>query len=670
MPDARVEVWNAANTSKLGELWVLDGSSRQRNFDDIAATGWKLNEAGSGGVTVQQDHPSQALLTAGNVVRLCAGSTPLFAWRVVDRTTKNITKVPSELVHEISGDGLLADWQTAVVGPWTSGRPISQDRVFNWASPPLDTSSWLTTLFIQSRAGVDSTWPRAYPVAPLFTAWVLARTSSGSQPVGDSLFRRPFTLDADAMVGLYLAADDSFDVWIDGVLLDRNVALPPDRAGFEETWRAAVPCSAGTHHLAVKVTNWGGPSALLGAAFTITSDLIDEPLFSTNGDVAGGWLGLDYPTPKPGFTAPQITQMLLTEAQARGRLTGWSISVHGTHSPIEEFATRLGTKYSDVLDALSAGWVDLDADPTGLTLHLYPKDDMGSVTGVSPSIKDLETVDRASITNAVMGVWADGVRWRSDATSISTYGRREGSLSLGSMKEPAAVDAALDAYLEANAYPTVSIVGETVDGVSTVAGIDYTVGDTVTVAGTPQRCSGLTWTVERSGVLKAMPEWDSPLSIRRRERERAYERQVAMFDSPASASILSADPLAYVGRPDINEWSWSWSDDIEGALNDVDPDKPWQVKEVDRIERLWTFMIECDPNDLPDAWGDTTVTIFKNGTELNSLYRVKLTTSVAKASTWIWGYESIAPGDRIQVACTEAGGHVDGTITLKRAGTP
>lgn len=670
MPKARLEIWNPSNTTKLGDLWTVDGNGNQRNFDDIDATGFKLNEFGSGGVTIQQDHPNAALLTAGNVVRLCAGSTPVYAWRIASKTAKNITGKHVERVIEPKGFGLWKDWYWSIVGPWHYGRPISVDRVFNWASPPLNTSSWMTQLFLQDRTGTTPGWPRAMPIAPLFAAWVWSRSTSASQPVGSSLFRRPFTLDADKMIGVYVAGDNAFEVWIDGVLLERNSSVDPDTSSWEETWRVAIPLTAGSHHLGIKVDNWGAWASLLAAAFTVTTAGLDEPLFSTNAEPAGGWLGLDYPNPLPGFTAPQILQLLLTEAQARGELTGWSLTTHGTHSQIPEFPTRVGARYTDVIDALTATYLDVEADTSGLNLHLYPKDGLGSATSVVVDVKELATISDGEIVNAVLGVWADGVRWRQDAGSISTYGRFADSVSLGSMTDLVAVDEALDAYLAANAYPTVSVVGEVVDATGKTAGVDYGVGDTLTVAGETQRCSGLTWTVKRNGDLVPMPEWESPVLIRRRERERAYERQIAMFDSPASSAILSKDPLTLIGRPASDEWTWSWSDDIEDALNEVDPDKPWQVKQVDHTQRLWEFSIECDPNDLPDAWGDTIVTIMKDGVELHTAYRVKLTTVKARDALQIWGYETVFAGDRIQVACIEAGGHVDGAITLKRADTP
>lgn len=663
MPKARLEIWNPTNTVKLADLWDVDPKLWQRNFDDIETTGYKLNEPGSGGLVIQQDHPAAAHVVRDNIVKLHADTTPVCAYRIKGRRTKTVSKRHAARTIVARGDGLWADWEKARVGPWSYNRPNSPDRIFNWASPPYDTTGWSSTLYTQTRVKSPH-MPKLWPNSFVYSEYVLTRADSASQPVGDYLFRRPFTLASAADVVFYIAADSTYDVWIDGVTLERNAAVKPDDTAWQETWRAVVPHDAGTHHLGVRVENWGGRSGLIVSAFTVANGHLDMPLFSTGGGTGLAWRSLDVSATRPGFTAPQILQILLSEAQGRGALLGWTIQSHGVHPVIETYGTRVGDSVKKVVDDLATGWIDVEADLVGLKLHLYPKDGLGTATGKTATIADLEVIEDGDVTNAALGIYADGIRWRTDNSSIGDLGRNEGSLTLGTVTDAASADKILDTHLAANSRPVESVVGEVIDVANAVAGIDFKVGDSVSVNGNVQRVVGMSWDVHRNGDLIPYPEFEAPAAVRRREFERSVERQISSFDSPATASLLTMDPLVVKGRPSYETWNWTWSDDIEDALNEIDPEKPWQVKSPKTVMRLAWFQIQCDPDDLPDAWGTTKVTIMKNGVELNPLYRRGLNTLVDLQWTAIWGYEIIYPGDRIQVACLESGGHVDGTIEL------
>lgn len=665
MPKARLQIWNPANTSKLADIWDLDPSLQQRNFQELETTGYKLNEAGSGGFVLQQDHPA---VLAGhiaplNVVRVYAGNNLVHAYRISRRNKMRVSKRQSQRTLKVEGDGLLADFAEVLVGPWHGGRPNSPDRIWNWASPPLDLTGWSNQLYFQTRT-VAPSWPALFPVAPNYAGWVLPRSYALNQPSGDYLMRYRYTLDAAGDVFYCMSADDTFDFWVDGVNIERDNTVPPDTSAWAETYRVVVPHTAGTHDVAILVNNWAVSAGLLFAAFKVNGDKLGDVLFTSHATAAAGWYGYDVSATKPGFTAPQIIQMLITEAQARGAIPGWTVQVHGTHPNIEEFSARVGTPMSEVISSLSEGWCDVEADLQGLKLHVYPKDDLGSASGVTTNVVELEQLDDAKVTTAALGVYADGYRWRTDATAISNYGRKESAVTLGSVTSAAAVDQILDDYLAANKDPVSSFAAKVTDVANAVAGVDYRVGDTVSVDGETLRCVGLSWQVHRNGDLIPYPEFESPVLVRRRELERSIDRQVSSFSSAASAPLLSMRPLIISGRPSYETWNWSWSDDIEDALNEVDPEKPWQVRQAKKTMRLASFKIQCDPDDLADAWGDTTVTIVVNGTELHPLFRVKLTTLIAEASIQIWGYTTISSDDRVQVQCLESGGHVDGTIEL------
>lgn len=667
MGKARVEIWDRANNTKLADAFTLDPDLYQRNIDNLAPTGAKLNESGGGGIVVQSNHPAQAHIKGGNCVRLHSGSTLVHTFRIREDDRVRVARQHRERTITVDGEDLLDQFRHSLVDPWNADpfrRPVARDRLWNWASPPQTTTSWSTTVHLQTRPA-GTRWPKAFPIAPLFAGWVWTRASSGSHPAGDGLFRRPFTLASSADVVFYMAAEDEFEPWIDGANIARSPVKWPDTDGWQDTWRYVPNCSPGDHHFAAKVTTRGGRAAFLAAAFTVVNGKIADPLFSTAGS---GWRYLDYPSPKPGFTAVQILTQLLNEAQARWELPGWSIVAHGTHPVIEEFGVRVGTNYRDVIDALAESWIDVAADLEGLTLHVWPKDTRGTVTAVNldDSVVTLNEVNDAEVVNGAQGVWAEGVRWRYNAASIADLGFVQAeSLELGAVTEGSAVHRILDDFLATRAEPLTTLVGEVIDIDGATAGVDYKVGDWVTIGGDLVRCVGMSWTVHpRSGDLIPHPEFESLASLRRREKSRALERRIASFSDPITAALMGADPLVLSGRPASFQWTWSWSDDLEEALNEVDPEKPWQIKTAEKTQRMYLFAAEIDPDDLPDAWGESRFRIRVNGTDYNPLTDVVLSTTVAKHEQLLWGYETVEADDRVQIWCVADGGHVDGSVTL------
>lgn len=672
MGRAIVEIWDPDNEELLAEAFTLDPELNQRNIDDLQPTGSKLNESGSGGIVLQEDHPAAEHVVPGNVVRVHSGDDLVYAFTIRERDHVKVAKVHKDRTITITGDDLLERWADSTVDPWLPGRPVSIDRVWNWAAPRgFDDSSWSTTIYFQTRTEAPR-WPEAYPIHPTYAGQVWTRASHPtSQPLGSTLWRRTVTIDDDADVAVFQSADDAAHMWSDGVCLNRHSIVYPDKSGWQKCWREVPPWSAGQHTVAFEAFNFGGPAFFLSSGFIVDNGVIGEAIFST-GD--GLWRWLDYPTEKPGFTAPEILDMLLDEAQDRGELLGWTIQVHGTHPNIEEFSCRIGTTYREVLTQLSELWCDLAADDAGLVLHIWPKGDIGTVTSVDigdDAITVLQQIDDDDMCNAVQGVWSDGSRRRTRSPH-PVLGMKTRSLQLGSMTDQNAVDKLLDLYLDAHEEPAPSIVGEIEDLVDAVAGVDYRTGDTLVLAGDSIVVTGISWTVDQvTGELVPHPEFNSLTAVRRAELLRAVDRVSAQFESGAAASVLSSKPLLVSGHPQTSEFTWSWADDIEDALNEVDPEKPWQIKRTTTIQRLSKLTVEIDVDDLPDAWGDTTVQLWKNDGPLNWSwefgYEVTLTTTVAKAEYLLWAYEVVTPDDAIRVACSNVGGHVDGTITLETA---
>lgn len=114
--------------------------------------------------------------------------------------------------------------------------------------------------------------------------------------------------------------------------------------------------------------------------------------------------------------------------------------------------------------------------------------------------------------NAILTRFKDGWVTRTNSGSISTYGRREGFLSVAAVEDEAGANAAGDGGLFVTANPRTSIVlGIEPLGDSDTPYLGYWPGDSVTApneTGTPAtyRCEGVTVTEDEDGQLTFVPE--------------------------------------------------------------------------------------------------------------------------------------------------------------------
>lgn len=667
---ATAEIWNRANGTKVADLNTTV-SGQDWAPVKIERTGKKLNAPGSGSITIPADHPAVDDLGDGNTLRLFDSGTLVHSF-TLSRRLEVVTDDEDKKLVTCWGEGLMARWAEATVAPWLSGRPVSADRVWNFASPGLSETGW-TAVYTQDWSA--SVWgdrtPERWPFGANFGYWIWSRATDPVQPAGTSLFRNRFTLADDATVVFYVAANSTFDFWVDGVLLESEPAKQPDTFGYMATWRYVVEMSAGNHVVAARVENWAGsvsdnPAGLICSAAEVTSSwTVDDTGIFGSAESSYNWVCKDYPSTFPGFTPIEILQELLDEAQARGVLTGWTIDDNsGSYDELEEFAVRVGDSYLKVLEQMSE-YVDIQADDAGLVLNVWPKGDMGGASGVTVTAgtnlvyKSVEVDDE--FYNAVSLVWQEGVETRTDATSISANGRRETSLRVPNVTNLRAVREIGDRFLDAWATPVESIVADVVPTTSNVLGVDAELGDTLTLDGDTVRVVGLTWTLEEDGTLRAKPELETLSALRQRQQQETLERLIAGFESPSTAPLLGRDLRITNGRVRSYEQTWS----AAGNINDVlptDPDGPWQPWRPESNMRLSGLRLEA--GDSTTATGNTVATIFKNGGELNTLYRATITTSDGLDETHISAGEVITPSDKISVGIITAGGHSEVTATV------
>lgn len=680
-----VEIWDRANGSKLADIDQLDVGI-QRRVKDLEKTGVKLNEAGSGGFAVMSDHPAVNAFVGGRTVRMYDDDgAHVWSWTIKDVKTVHLADEERQVVT-VEGPGLLERFSQGSVYPWNGnlGRPVSIDRVFNWASPPIVWSG-SGGVYLQERVFPLAYLPEAWPIAAQFGYYINTRAfvPAGAHPVGDTLLRCRYETEEATNVAFYISGDDTFELWCDGVLLEREPNKQPDNSGNESTWRYVVHHTVGEHVVAIKLTNWDvsdvssvNPSAVIFSAFPVNSAgiITEEPLFTSSADTFD-WEGLDYPSTFPGFTFPQILQMLLDECQDRDELLGWTISVHGSHDQVPEFACKVGDTLLKVIEAGAASYVDVECDLEGLVLHVYPKGALGTATDVEivegVNLEYLsESVDD-EFFNRVIGIWAEGTMVVEDAVSIAANEVRPTPLELGSVTDATAVEEILQAHLEANKEPLRSIVAQVVPSPGATAGTDFRPGDTVAQLGHIEdpKCVGVTWTLDDWGTL-ASPEFDHLSAVRAREKLRSVQFKIDRFDSPATAQILAPDLKIPSGRVQTQSQSWSWTGDIELARSYErdDPDAPWQPWKPSRQMRIYMFEVAIKYEDLADATGDSVFELHVNGALLDGLLNLTLDTTTHEARKWISPYQGVVTADtEISVACIETGNHVDGSVTVRLA---
>src|SRR5690606_6107388 len=96
------------------------------------------------------------------------------------------------------------------------------------------------------------------------------------------------------------------------------------------------------------------PAAVIAGLWTTDGEQLLNLIHWTS----TSWKCLHNPDPWPGWTFPDAFEVLLTEAQARGALPGWTVEVHGSHDEIPELVFPNGSTLRDVLRQGTETWVD------------------------------------------------------------------------------------------------------------------------------------------------------------------------------------------------------------------------------------------------------------------------------------------------------------------------
>lgn len=363
----------AAAHSRAGTLLASLDDSHGRQWQDT------LNDTGSGALTLQNDDVDLALIPYGSVIRFAIDGTTRFSALVEQKTRVSISQ--DEEVAEVTilaGRGTAAVMEEGVVSQATGQDGVlaafSDSRVFNFASLDLASPGW-TAAIPTGLGGSPEGW--CDPTA----VWIWdADLTAVNAPGGDVYFRRLFTVAARTSVEVWAAADDAYDLWLDGVPLLQGGPVYLGQAGKA----GPLTLEVGTHLLAVKATNANALKAGLRVAVMELNGtggqvgvLVDSVTASTV-NTSNGWTILAYPAVAPGFTPGRILEIVVAEAQTRGALTGLTLGFTAAADsasvawPVtSDVSLALGVDLLSVLRQLTEGYLDFRMSATGLTLNAY-----------------------------------------------------------------------------------------------------------------------------------------------------------------------------------------------------------------------------------------------------------------------------------------------------------
>lgn len=397
-PENRVRVWHFADAASLG----LPAGGTE--LDESFARGWTqvISEAGSFTVALQNTDADLAAIDYGDYIRMELDGIGAFLGVVesIDR----VAIAPGEehdQITTIGGRGAVAEWDRAPVNPSTPpGSDLFYDtRHYGWMSVELLDQHWPFGLRQWRQdslePGFEAKWgtPLGWPDGDAWWIWSSSPTGDGQilppgvdapddPPVheaGVSYFRNGFTVAADdTELAIYLAADDAFEAWVDGVPIGSNQNLN----GWKEPFRADVKLDAGQHVIAVRVENFErepttNTAGFICAIYTLDAQGKDAGLLLRTGHA--DWEVQHLPTRPPGFTVGQVIRLLLEEAQADGFLTRWTLDFDdatdsdGNPWPTsQQFSFPAGVGlFSGALLQLAETHIDFTFDTDSLTLRAW-----------------------------------------------------------------------------------------------------------------------------------------------------------------------------------------------------------------------------------------------------------------------------------------------------------
>lgn len=524
MAEVTVELWNAANDTKVADI-STDGTS----VDGVlsASVAKRRMQTAQSSLVVRRDHPQAANLVRGNHLRWFINGTHATTTRILTVDETRVSQAgPSGETLTVTSESHAQILKEAMVRPYggESFRPTSRSRSFGAHAPETDTSSWPNAVLqyegiASPIAGVPGyePWepPDGWPEPIDDVDWISFETAP-SDTAGIRPLRGTFSNPTQQDLWIAVSSDDGCRPYMDGLELFGWTVRYPGEGSFRSLWRTVVrDVSAGSHDISVDLEVLSGtPSGprrgmvavgiwALPAAGTIlgSSNFISGTSTAWKCRTSAG----DFPAGNPH----EALDALLDDAQTVDMADGVTITSSASQDSNGDSwttevpaALAVGQSLFSVLDSWrAAGVCEWDMDKASQELHLYNPDGLGSASGAEFTdavdiLEDSTTTD-GDIVNTLLVETEDGWELEQDASSVSTYGAVGAALNLTDAVSASARAAAVTAFFDIEADPKISrtAVLSPVDSADMPGAFDA--GDTITVDGDEVRVE--MWSVTQQG---------------------------------------------------------------------------------------------------------------------------------------------------------------------------
>jgi hypothetical protein len=684
VPSARIEVWDDANTTYLARVYIANASAKASH---------PHSELGNLSVDSGEDRDAAPYLVAGNHLRLVIDDVYVYTTLIedpIERTVVAFGGLANKLIR-LTTRGHAAAFELAPVNPWGGygSKPQSLTRPFTAFSPEsrIDDPPWVDVTVLYDEISVawqtpqtDPPWwkpwlpPKGWPDPD--GAWVWSRPidPDTGHPVGECPFVWDVTIPADGLYQLWIAADDGFIAYVDGIRVGEGQEAPAD--SFITPWSGCWLFSAGTHRIGILGKNYDRPHAdpvgtfggvnvgrvawalyslPQGANTTLTPDLL-----VAHSDGSGRCI--DYPDSLPAPPANVVNATLMDEMAAAGTLVGWSRSFD-TDTMTDGSTPAVGEAqyYQNGDDNLltviqaqhAAALADWQPEPEGKTLGLWNYGDLGEAKpdvdydpAHSVAAGEQRLVELKSTSIPIVNSYE--VRHRTGTTIVdhpSVAGGaplRRKPLPLQTLEEVDAV-AKATRILEVRAQARESLIAQIADPPNGTKGPyqadGWWPGDTPTVNGDPLRSVNNAITIDRAGRATIVPEFSTRL-------QSAEELGQILLDKQPGADAREATPLEGMTQgitagfvQEMTELDWTMEIPSVGGVYSIS-----KVKRVSEPGRAWLLdLTQVTPNSV----SPTIINLLRNGDVVGSC---TLPVGFYHAQTLLW-YVHFSELDALQVEC-------------------
>ena len=641
--------------------------------------------------------------------------TVLFSGRVStidDDQVELADGLRAAVTYTLEGD--LADAATVRVRPWSpvvnasrldlAARPVETTRRIGWRDPIIDdilgsgldgvTWSAATELFLASSQLGPPDGRSGHPVGfPQDAWWIWSEPigGDGTHPQGDRWFHRDFNVSPSAQgIVVYVAGDDAYDVWLDGINIAATANNDADDA-FLKTKRVIINRTGAemgpNHHLIVRALNEGpgtfgdiggflcvirekGTGTLITATSSAWECCVTEPGVPVTAGLLSMWDEVaDRDVANGELSATSYLNWDITNSTGSDGLPVPLVP----DAPIPE-----GSSFGEVLSNLADVWIDYDVPPTlgPPSLKVVAAAGVpvvGGGTGVglgstttlrieegrnARELRRSETVSGASsdtYANCIVYRWRGG--WGEVKNIAPGALRVEHYVTFGDDLDANDVAVRAGRILEFMSQPRVSFTCsyEPV-GADPVAGINFDVNDRVTVVhrGTDYVVPVTTITGQmddRSGVMTTALE----LGESREVIERTFEAWLTR-----SAKGLGFDQ-ASPGRPGEIDVTFIEPEQIEFGLGVTDEPADGATtnqQEVTKRGRVGLLTMESHSNA---ATSTAIFQLYVNGVAAETC---TLFSGQWRASAYYALGTAVGPGSKVRGVMTSWGGLKDVTVTL------